>query len=150
MQSDGNLVIYKTDVGPIWATNTMGSGANRAAMQDDGNFVLYAPNYVPKWASGTWGKPDNFLLLQDDGNMLIYAMGAPTVQWQSHTAGRMKKATNLRIGSVNSTSVMDTGNMTMQESMEQDPIVDIVHFDVDSRSAPHHDQVWKRTLDGIN
>ena len=45
---------------------------------------------------------------------------------------------------------MDTGNMTMQESMVQDPIVDIVHFDEDSSSTPHHDQVWKRTLDGIN
>ena len=150
MQDDGNLVIYKTDIGPIWATNTMGSGANRAAMQDDGNFVLYAPNYVPKWASGTWGRPNNFLLLQDDGNMLIYAHGAPTVQWATRTGGRMKMATNLRLGSVNSTFVMDTGNMTMQESMVQDPIVDIVHFDEDSSSAPHHDQVSNRTLDGIN
>lgn len=141
MQNDGNLVIYKKDVGAIWSSNTMGSGANRAAMQDDGNFVLYAPNYVPKWASGTNGRPDNLLLLQDDGNMVIYAMGAPTVQWSTRTGGRMIKVTNLRIGSVNSTSVMDTGNMTMQESMVQDPIVDIVHFDEDSSSTPHHDQV---------
>ena len=45
---------------------------------------------------------------------------------------------------------MDTGNMTMHDSMVRDPIVDIVHFDEDSSSAPHHDQVSNRTLDGIN
>ena len=97
MQNDRNLVIYRQNIGAIWASNTMGSGANRAAMQDDGNYVLYAPNYVPKWASGTYGRPDNFLLLQDDGNMFIYAMGAPTVQWASSSGGRMKDAANLRL-----------------------------------------------------
>ena len=143
MQDDGNLVLYRqSDRKAIWASHTSGSGAKRAVLQQDGNFVLYTSSNVAKWSTDSNSDPDNFLLLQDDGNLMLYAMGAPTVQWASNSSGNMKKATNLRLGSVNSTSVVDTDTMTMQqESMVQDPIVDIVHFDEDPSSAPNHGQV---------
>jgi hypothetical protein len=45
MQSDGNLVYYKTPGNAVWASNTVsagGSGATyKAIMQGDGNFVVY-------------------------------------------------------------------------------------------------------------
>jgi hypothetical protein len=153
MQGDGNLVVYRiSDNRAIWASNTMGSGAVKALMQYDGNFVLYTSYGVPKWSSNTIGRPDNFLLLQDDGNMIIDAMGAPTVQWAANSGGYMTKAANLRIESVNSTSVVDIvdiGTMTMQKAL-QNAMVGIFHFDKDPSSAPGHSQASNRTLDGIN
>ncbi len=71
MQSDGNLVLYQNGVGPLWATDTLGSGADRLVMQSDGNLVVYTPNDGPVWASGTVGE-SSILKLQDDGNMVIY------------------------------------------------------------------------------
>ena len=150
MQSDGNLVIYRiSDNRAIWASNTMGSGAVKAVMQYDGNFVLSTSNGVAKWASNTSGRPDNFLLLRDDGNMVIYAMGAPTVQWATNSGGYTPKAANLRTESINSTSVVDIGTMTMQKAL-QNAMVGIVHFDKDPSNAPDQSQASNRTVDGIN
>jgi hypothetical protein len=50
MQSDSNLVLYgATSSGwvPLWATNTVGSGATLAAFQSDGNLVLYTAQGTP-------------------------------------------------------------------------------------------------------
>ncbi|MEZ0091775.1 hypothetical protein [Streptacidiphilus sp. EB129] len=60
MQTDGNLVEYKTDHNQgtrevCWASNTMNSGATHVVYQRDGNFVLYTDSGTPKWASDTRG-----------------------------------------------------------------------------------------------
>lgn len=67
MQSDGNLVLYRTEsyppgssatsYYPVWASNTwnMGTGPYRATMQGDGNFVVYDSVNRPLWSSRTFG-----------------------------------------------------------------------------------------------
>ncbi|GAA1163588.1 cutinase family protein [Nocardioides aquiterrae] len=55
VQGDGNLVQYG-DRGAVWATNTVGSGANRLVMQSDGNIVLYNAANRAVWASNTVGR----------------------------------------------------------------------------------------------
>ncbi|MBD0695151.1 hypothetical protein BG452_19005 [Streptomyces sp. CBMA123] len=55
MQSDGNLVLYRTDnrYEPRWATNTANCG-NRAILQGDGNFVVYDANNYVCWRTDTF------------------------------------------------------------------------------------------------
>lgn len=84
MQSDGNLVLYRNGVGPLWASHTVGTGAIQAVMQSDGNLVLYTANNSPVWASNTVGG-SSILLLQNDGNLVIYREGGGAV-WATHTA----------------------------------------------------------------
>lgn len=73
MQSDGNLVVYRTK-GPdpaLWGAGTENSGAVRAVMQDDGNFVLYNP-VSAVWHTQTDGNPGAWVQIQDDGNLVVY------------------------------------------------------------------------------
>lgn len=77
MQTDGNLVLYQSGGGALWATWTTGyTGRNLSAfMQTDGNLVVYADpfwNWIPLWNSGTPGYPNSRLQLQNDGNLVIY------------------------------------------------------------------------------
>lgn len=71
LQEDGNLVLYRANGQPHWATGTYGSQADQTIMQEDGNFVLYGPA-GPLWASGTYDHPGAWLILPDDGNLVIY------------------------------------------------------------------------------
>ncbi len=81
MQTDGNLVLYKRNAGPLWASHTDGSGADRAIMQTDGNLVVYKGG-TPKWASGT-SYAGSELLVQTDGNLVIY--GGGSARWATNT-----------------------------------------------------------------
>jgi hypothetical protein len=84
MQTDGNLVIYRTsDNRALWATGTQGTDVHRAVMQTDGNLVLYHVSNAPAWASNTAGKPGSYLIMQNDGNMVIYQPIVPV--WASNT-----------------------------------------------------------------
>lgn len=75
MQTDGNLVYYRTsDWVPRWNSQTQSPGAF-APMQGDGNFVVYASGGAPLWNSQTGGNPGAFLAAQDDGNLVIYGGG---------------------------------------------------------------------------
>ncbi|MGB4758576.1 MAG: hypothetical protein WBP26_00810 [Candidatus Saccharimonadales bacterium] len=89
MQGDGNLVLYKTGAGAIWASNTAGRGNSYMAMQTDGNLVVYAFSYGPTWASNTSGPANNGsrLLVQDDGNVVVYGPAGQPL-WSSGTNGR--------------------------------------------------------------
>jgi hypothetical protein len=85
MQGDGNLVLYMGST-PLWASNTVNSGAVKAIMQGDGNFVLHTSSGSPVWASNTPGNSGARLSLQNDGNLIVYsASGA--VLWATNTSG---------------------------------------------------------------
>lgn len=85
-QGDGNLVLYRNDGRPLWASQTAGTSAGQALMQTDGNFVVYDANGTPVWASGTHMYPGARLTVQPDGNVVIYtADGTPV--WATGTAG---------------------------------------------------------------
>jgi hypothetical protein len=84
MQTDGNLVLYRSGGIAMWASNTYQSDGYAAIMQTDGNFVLYGHHSNPLWASHTNGDGGAFLALQDDGNLVVYAPGNKPV-WASGT-----------------------------------------------------------------
>jgi len=86
MQGDGNLVLYQGST-PLWASNTPGSGADKAIMQGDGNFVLYTSSGTPVWASNTAGNTGAYLSVQNDGNVVVYST-AGAVLWSTGTAGK--------------------------------------------------------------
>jgi hypothetical protein len=69
LQTDGNFVVYGPS-GPVWSSNTTGSGATGLAMQTDGNLVLYAA-LRPVWASGTQNTGSNAVALQNDGSLVV-------------------------------------------------------------------------------
>jgi hypothetical protein len=83
LQHDGNLVLYRSGGGALWATWTHGKPVTKAVMQTDGNFVLYDNNNQAVWASWTHRKPGSYLIVQDDGNVVIYS---PTPTWDSGTS----------------------------------------------------------------
>jgi hypothetical protein len=56
MQGDGNLVVYKSQGQPVWASKTDGKGNCKLIMQDDGNLVIYTSGHTPVWSTGTNGK----------------------------------------------------------------------------------------------
>jgi Alpha-L-arabinofuranosidase B, catalytic/Carbohydrate binding module (family 6) len=86
MQGDGNLVLYQGSTA-LWASNTVGSGADEAIMQGDGNFVLYTSAGSPVWASNTPGNSGAYLEVQNDGNVVVYSASG-TVLWSTGTAGK--------------------------------------------------------------
>lgn len=85
-QDDGNLVLYRQDGRPLWASQTAGTSAGAAAMQADGNLVIYDARGAPVWASHTDGHSGAVLSLQDDGNAVIYTAGGTPV-WATGTTG---------------------------------------------------------------
>jgi hypothetical protein len=87
MQTDGNLVLYK---GPtaVWASNTVGSFADRAIMQGDGNLVVYNPSGNPVWSSGTVGHAGANLMLNSAGALSIY--DGHTTYWLTSPAAPTK------------------------------------------------------------
>jgi YD repeat-containing protein len=87
MQGDGNLVLYGSNMKPLWYSGTSGTGANRVVMQGDGNLVIYTSGNRAVWASSTAGQGSSHLDLQGDGNLVIYnSSNVPT--WHSHTGGQ--------------------------------------------------------------
>jgi hypothetical protein len=84
LQGDGNLVLYMSGT-PLWASNTVGSGAAFAVMQDDGNFVVYTSAGTAVWSSVTAGAGcGTYLVVQNDGNTVIYN-SAGTALWSTMT-----------------------------------------------------------------
>jgi hypothetical protein len=52
--ADGNLVIYNTGEGAVWASDTSGFEGAYLSIQNDGNLVIYSGNEAI-WASNTGG-----------------------------------------------------------------------------------------------
>ena len=86
-QGDGNLVLYQSGVGPIWASGTGGTSAGRAIMQADGNFVIYDGVGTPVWNTGTSGSSGAYLVVQNDGNVVLYSAGGGGL-WDTGTCCR--------------------------------------------------------------
>jgi len=86
MQGDGNLVLYWTTGGVLWASNTNGAGGDRAFMQEDGNLVIYKSTGEAVWSTGTAGSSNYYatFAVQNDGNLVIYRSGGG-VAWASNT-----------------------------------------------------------------
>jgi hypothetical protein len=76
-QSDGNLVVYRHDGTPLWASHTAGTAPGSVNMQYDGNLVIYDAGGRPLWASHTGGHDGASLTLQDDGVLVIFGGGVP-------------------------------------------------------------------------
>jgi hypothetical protein len=71
----------------LWASNTVGSGADEAILQGDGNFVLYTSSGTPVWASNTAGNTGAYLSVQNDGNVVVYSASGAAL-WSTGTAGK--------------------------------------------------------------
>jgi Domain of unknown function (DUF1906) len=76
-QADGNLVLYRSDGTPLWASDTVASGGTWTVMQGDGNLVAYTSSSAPVWASGTNGSAGAELAVQTDGNVVLYVGDTP-------------------------------------------------------------------------
>lgn len=83
MQTDGSLVMYRSDGTIRYSMNKKGTWA---IMQSDGNFVEYA-GPTALWSTGTWnccnkpGWPAPRLRITDDGDLRIESLG-PAPVWQ--------------------------------------------------------------------
>jgi len=86
MQQDSNLVLYGPSGRALWASNTVGRGADHARMQGDGNLVVYTASGKPIWASNTARHYKAHLVVQNDGNVVIYEGKTPL--WATGTDGR--------------------------------------------------------------
>jgi Zn-dependent metalloprotease len=82
LQTDGNVVL-RDNGQPIWATNTVGTGAI-LVMQSDGNLVLRSRSGGVAWATNTANHPGAWLAVQDDGNLVIRDDQGDTF-WASNT-----------------------------------------------------------------
>jgi pimeloyl-ACP methyl ester carboxylesterase len=85
-QSDGNLVLYDTWIGPRWASGTAGLPAGWAEMQVDGNLVIYGGG-AALWASGTDGNPGAYLQVHDNGEVAIHDGQTGIGLWWTATGG---------------------------------------------------------------
>ena len=91
LQTDGNLMIYKTNVNPwvpIWRSNSDttfvtgtfprdGSVMLRLILNSVGDLILYyyivpTSDLVPVWSTNTANKGGTRLIMQDDSNLVIY------------------------------------------------------------------------------
>lgn len=86
IQGDGNLVLYKKNVGAIWANHVYGSG-HTLHMQTDGNLTVRDGAGQARWASNTGGKRGAMLFVQNDGNVVVYDHLRRRL-WHTNTAGR--------------------------------------------------------------
>ena len=85
MQFDGNLVLYKSNGTPLWASNTVNQPAAQADLTADGNFVVLGALGNVLWQSGSGGQTAARLFVQGDGNTVIYNNDGPV--WSTGTAG---------------------------------------------------------------
>lgn len=93
MQSDGNLVLYRTEPGvALWASNTDGTPVNHVIMQGGGNLAACSAEDMTYWATGTGGHPGAWAVAQDDGNFVVYD-NASNPLWASNTVQDLSSPT---------------------------------------------------------
>ncbi|RAG85510.1 glycoside hydrolase family 42 [Streptacidiphilus pinicola] len=86
LQSDGNLVLYKSGTA-LWSSGTTNSGATHATMQGDGNLVLATSAGTAVWSTKTAGNTGAYLDVQNDGNTVLYSAAGASL-WSTGTAGK--------------------------------------------------------------
>ncbi len=92
MQLDNNLVLYEhisvSEKRPLWASNTLRSGALDVVLQNDGNFVMRRGDSNPVWSTKTNVQGNNrkavIAVLQDDGNFVLYDKDNKSI-WATNT-----------------------------------------------------------------
>src|SRR5262249_7838911 len=84
-QMDGNLVVYESGAGALWASGTTGSSPGRTVMQSDGELIIYDAASRLIFTTNTSGHPGAQLVMQNDGNLVIYAATGVAV-WSTQTA----------------------------------------------------------------
>uniref|UniRef100_A0A8C6TTF0 Bulb-type lectin domain-containing protein n=1 Tax=Neogobius melanostomus TaxID=47308 RepID=A0A8C6TTF0_9GOBI len=57
MQHDSNMVVYKRDHGPVWATGTNQCSGTRLVVQSDGDLVLFNSEKSVVWHSCSHVEP---------------------------------------------------------------------------------------------
>ncbi len=75
MQWDGNLVLYRNDGTPVWATATWNPGAGYWAVWTTGGQLIVYNQLTTRriWDSGPWHAPRGSILkVQDDGKLMVY------------------------------------------------------------------------------
>ncbi|MFI2202354.1 hypothetical protein ACH47Z_16565 [Streptomyces sp. NPDC020192] len=111
MQTDGNLVVYKSTGGAgkggaLWSSRTYDNPGAYATVQDDGNIIIYGrASTSALWASGTnarrqtiasgttlkpgWWTQGTYtrLVMQTDGNLVLYRRRDGAALWSSRTYG---------------------------------------------------------------
>lgn len=84
MEGNGNLTVYRHNVGPLWTSNATSSLARYSIMQPDGNLVVYDEFDRALWATSTWGHGGAYLRMQNDSNLVVYAASGAAI-WASGT-----------------------------------------------------------------
>lgn len=87
LQSNGNLVLDGPP-GPIWSSNTAGSGANLLTVLPNGNVALFNGS-KPIWTTHTAGTPANYFGVQDNGELALYHFN--TLFWQTSPVTRTSR-----------------------------------------------------------
>jgi hypothetical protein len=92
LQSDGNLVITRKDLGrPIWSSETDNDGATALTLGNDGILRLMAPEGRVVWQSQGGGSLASYYFqMQDDGNAVVYRQDGRgfTFIWATQTTIR--------------------------------------------------------------
>ncbi|BFI20437.1 hypothetical protein MPTK1_7g13110 [Marchantia polymorpha subsp. ruderalis] len=100
MEADGNLVLYQTGVGPLWASHTVGSASDGyLELQSDGNAVVYGGG-VARWTSGTLGRNDGAhrIDVEEDGNTVMYNEANEAIWATNTSSGRITQGMRLSGG----------------------------------------------------
>jgi len=70
-QLDGNLVLYRTNAAPRWASNTATATPGVTALQGDGNLVVYDQSGRALFSTGTHGNTGAALFIDVNGRLSI-------------------------------------------------------------------------------
>ncbi|MFF3918459.1 hypothetical protein ACFYZB_34280 [Streptomyces sp. NPDC001852] len=113
MQTDGNLVVYKSSGGPgtggaLWSSKTYGNPGAYATVQTDGNIVVNGrASTAALWSSGTYARSQTIrsgttlkpgwwtqgtytrLVMQTDGNLVMYRRRDGAAIWSSRSYGHL-------------------------------------------------------------
>nr|MDA8048345.1 hypothetical protein [Actinomycetota bacterium] len=83
LEDDGDLVVSGPG-GPVWSSNTAGSGATELVMETDGAVELLGPQGVA-WSTYTSGTGADYLAMQENGQLVLY--GPAGILWSSAVPG---------------------------------------------------------------
>ncbi len=96
MQTDGNVVLYRSDGTVRFATYKYGGWLS---MQSDGNLVEYSSNNQALWYTKTNGNPGAYLNVQNDGNLVVYSSNN-VAKWNIGRDPNLQSNDPIRVGDV--------------------------------------------------